>query len=109
MRSKIISSPAEVIDRYTILLLKYQNGINVEKELAPYLEAVVDYAEMYSDRLYDINSRMWELEDRITEEGNLKKVGALYMQLRDLTLQRMEVKNEITKKYGGFKEKKNFI
>ena len=49
--------------------------------------------------LFEVNWKMWELEDEITaNQKDLKKVGELYLKLRDLTKQRAKL-NGIKKTY----------
>ena len=46
--------------------------------------------------LFEVNWKMWELEDEITVNNkDLKKVGELYLKLRALTKQRAKLKGEI--------------
>lgn len=50
-------------------------------------------------KLFEINWKMWELEDEITaNKSDLRKVGELYLKLRELTKQRARLKGE-TKTY----------
>lgn len=45
--------------------------------------------------LFEINWKMWEKEDEITANiKDLKKVGKLYLELRELTKQRAKIKGE---------------
>ena len=45
--------------------------------------------------LFEINWKMWELEDEITaNKDDLRKVGELYLKLRGLTKQRAKLKGE---------------
>ncbi len=101
---------AEVADRYTILLTKVQQGIEPVEILNDYAVELdnVDYKTLHS-----ININMWMLEDEITKElgrsdKDYYKIGALYQQLRKLTIARMEAKNKIAAQHGGPIERKNY-
>lgn len=100
--------PADIVDRYSILLLKSKHGIDVNDELDAYeMELNNDFREYVSD-LEEINGRIWELESDIRngKEGKLglEEVGRRALAIRDLNNKRIKIKNNISKKYGGFEE-----
>lgn len=105
----------ELADRYTILQVKSRNGIitNSEEEAELYdvltdKDLITDYDSEEIIKLSLINSEMWEIEDSITEENNLREIGIHCLALRRLNRSRIKIKNEITKKYGGYIEEKNY-
>lgn len=98
-------SIADIADRYTILLLKRDNGLDVEEELQEcksHLDGV-DYCE-----LSKINGLMWDIEEKVTGEISLERVGVYYLALRGLTMRRAEAKNKITEEHGGHLEQKKY-
>ena len=45
--------------------------------------------------IFEVNWKMWELEDEITvNKHDLKKVGELYLKLRELTMERARLNGE---------------
>lgn len=96
---------ADVADRYTILLIKVVKHIEPATILDGFQAELtsVDYK-----KLSKINSRMWELEDAITAACGMAEIGALYLELRELTKQRVEEKNRIAAEHGGPMERKNY-
>ena len=86
---------ADITDRYTILLLKQQHGIRIEEPLDVYKLACqnVDCQE-----LLEINSLMWEIEEKISHATSLEAIGVMYLALRGLTRRRVEAKNRIAAK-----------
>ena len=100
--------PSDLADRYTILKIKKENGLKVEKELQAYQGEVKDIDPNLLEKLYTVNKAMWVMEDIISEIKDRLEIGVKYMWLRRMTLVRNKVKNEITKKHGGFKELKKY-
>ena len=69
----------EIVDRYTIEILKETNGtMDVE----------------FVTLMYRVNKEMWELEEVISKTEDLAEVGRVYRQLRELTKKRAELKGE---------------
>ena len=105
---------SEIVDRYTIALLKYQKlGEDMEKEIKLYQDEMRSYPgiEHYQVKLFEINSRIWELEAALRSgkenELLLALVGETAIQIRNINRERVAVKNEIVEKYGeGFKDVK---
>lgn len=84
---------ADVVDRYTILLIKQEHGLNVtDAELEEY--CLVSSGYNFVD-LLNINSQMWDLEEQISKTRSLTEIGRLYVELRRLTKRRVEAKNRI--------------
>ena len=98
---------ADVADRYTILLLKLEHGLKVQEDLGPYIELLDWYAVDYTE-LMRINRRMWDLENEITAERDLARIGALYLALRKMTVKRVEAKNRIAQSVNQPQEAKNY-
>ena len=99
------SSYGEITDKYTILLIKQRNGLVVSDELEEIGKVTkdIDY-----DELYEINTKCWRLEEMISEERNLEKIGAYHLALLWLGHKRTTEKNRITEKYGGHTEQKKY-
>ena len=90
----------EIVDRYTILRLKIENGIDafnelemIKKELPQYLD------EKLLRTLQEANKQVWELE---------AEVGRLALRIREWNTRRTEIKNQIAEAYGGHKDIKKF-
>ena len=89
---------AELADKYTILLLKKEHGFNVTEQLNLISPLVVRVPTL---NLYEINKKMWNLEEKITSnQHDLALAGKLYLELRELSLQRVNAKNKIAKYWG---------
>ncbi len=98
-------SISEIADRYTILFLKRKHGIPVDENLTEY-ETVLQNVDYHN--LYAINQIIWTIEEMITIETDLCKIGVFYLALRWANSRRVEAKNEIAKKHGGFVERKKY-
>ena len=108
----------EIIDRITILILKMDRGDNSAfvEELNEYNMALKEYEDKgvnikqeWFDRLFDINSYMWDLFSRINylknKRSNLKEIGTIYIELLKSNKIRIAKKNEIVDQTGeGFKD-----
>ncbi len=107
----MIMSLAEILDRYSILLLKSEYGLAVDDELAEYAEKVdsldptllVDF-----HKLSGINRKMWQLEELVTRETDLEKIGAYCLALRGLTVLRTKQKNLINSEQDNPRERKSY-
>jgi hypothetical protein len=96
---------AVLADKFTILTLKLERGLDVKDEWNAYREAVGD---LDVDELMNINLQMWNLEELISVETDLAKIGAYYLALRGMTAQRIAAKNAIAKRYGEYLEVKDY-
>lgn len=97
---------ADVVDRYTILLIKKSHGLKVpDEELEAYRVESCDHDYM---ELLNINRQMWDLEEQITKADEAFEVGLLYWNLRDLTKRRVEAKNRISERCGQHLELKSY-
>ena len=110
-------SPGELIDKITILKLKnkfIQNenqlkNINMELDiLLPILKKNnldTNEFEQLTDELYNINNKLWEIEDNIRDKERLSDFGEEFVKLaRDVYFtndKRSEIKLDINKKFGS--------
>ena len=107
----------EIIDRITILILKIERSDNFAfvEELNEYNMALKDYEDKgvnikqeWFDRLFDINSYMWDLFSQISylkKRSNLKEIGTIYIELLKSNKIRIAQKNKIVDQTGvGFKD-----
>lgn len=104
---------SEIIDRYSITLLKFENTKNDEllKEIESYKSEMINYGnvDIFVQSLYDINKKIWKLESDIRmgkeEKLGLEEVGKRALQIRDLNKKRIALKNELVHKFGeGFED-----
>ena len=101
---------SEIIDRYTITLLKSERtDEDVSEELAAYKKELLDngIAQIFIDRMYEINGKIWETEADIRKgvDMPLDEVGRLAIKVRELNQIRNGIKGEIVDEFAeGFKE-----
>ena len=101
---------SEIIDRYTITLLKSERtDENVSEELAAYKKELPDsdIAHTFINRMYEINGKIWETEGDIRKgvDMPLEEVGRLAIKVRELKQVRNGIKGEIVDEFAeGFKE-----
>ena len=101
---------SEIIDRYTITLLKSERtDEDVSEELAAYKKELPDtnIAQTFVDRMYEINGKIWETEGDIRKGADmpLDEVGRLAIRVRELNQLRNGIKGEIVDEFAeGFKE-----
>ena len=104
---------SEIIDRYTITLLKSERTTeDVSEELNCYKEEITMYEKerdvsSYIKRMHKINGKIWETESEIRKgiELPLETVGKLALKVRDLNRTRNGIKAEIVNEFHeGFKE-----
>ena len=101
---------SEIIDRYTITLLKSERtDEDVSEELAAYKKELpdTDIAQTFIDRMYEINDKIWETEVDIRKgvDMPLDEVGRLAIRVRELNQIRNGIKGEIVDEFAeGFKE-----
>ena len=99
---------SDLIDRYTILLLKAERLQNEEinEELNECKGAIDKVVSNWIETLYNINGQIWDLEADIRngKEGKLglEEVGHRALLIRDLNKKRIEMKNKIS--VNGFRE-----
>ena len=101
---------SEIIDRYTITLLKSQRtDEDVSEELTAYKKEIPDgdSVNTFIDRMYEINGKIWDTEGDIRRgvDMPLEEVGRLALIVRDLNQIRNGIKSEIVDEFAeGFKE-----
>ena len=107
---------SEIIDRYTITLLKSERtNEDVKEELSAYKNEIEKYKtseheekiESFINRLYEINGQMWNTEGDIRSGVDLplEEVGRLALECRDINQVRNGIKGEIVDEFAeGFKE-----
>ena len=101
---------SEIIDRYTITLLKSERtDEDVSEELAAYKKELPDngISQTFIDRMYEINGKIWETEADIRKgvDMPLDEVGRLAIKVRELNQIRNGIKGEIVDEFAeGFKE-----
>lgn len=113
---KIEVSIGEVVDKYTILTIKKlfihdsQKLVNVEKEWKIIKSALVrKYPETLTDaftqELYDINKKLWKVEDDIRDCEHKSYFGEKFVELAREVYQlndvRAIIKKQINEKYGS--------
>lgn len=112
MKIQIEISMAEYIDRYSILLIKQNNELDVSKEMSQYESLDLEYPgfDYYLSIMTSINEQLWDLEDlkrkgveRFSKEES--DTAFLITQINDL---RHETKKRIDTFFGSnFTEKKS--
>ena len=101
---------SEIIDRYTITLLKSERtDEDVFEELTAYKKEIPDgdSVNTFIDRMYEINGKIWDTEGDIRRgvDMPLEEVGRLALIVRDLNQIRNGIKGEIVDEFAeGFKE-----
>tara|TARA_B100001250_G_scaffold27269_1_gene22504 strand:+ start:3476 stop:3838 length:363 start_codon:yes stop_codon:yes gene_type:complete len=101
---------SEIIDRYTITLLKSERTEeDVSEELEAYKQELpdTDIAQNFIDRMYEINGKLWDTEGDIRKgvDMPLEEVGRLAIKVRELNQIRNGIKGEIVDEFAeGFKE-----
>ena len=101
---------SEIIDRYTITLLKSERtDEDVSEELTAYKKEIPDgdSVNTFIDRMYEINGKIWDTEGDIRRgiDMPLEEVGRLALIVRDLNQVRNGIKGEIVDEFAeGFKE-----
>lgn len=106
---------AEVVDRYSILVLKMKR-----QPVTPSLTAEHDAFKAQVDasttqplflQLLDVNGRIWDLEGDIRQgkehQLGLEEVGRRALAIRDLNRERIRIKNLIAQIVGGHIEVKH--
>jgi hypothetical protein len=116
-------SPADIIDRMSIVKLKIEKiGLpELQKEFDALQKALDDFKrrgikikEEWLGELYEINKEEWNLLEVMNAEkgtGDFEKIGKLYIQTEGVNKKRSVLKNEIVRETGeGFVEiKKNHL
>lgn len=97
---------SDIMDRFSILILKWIHGADVRDELRAYAKECP-----ITDPLFDllrINYAIWQLESDIRKgkegELGLEEVGKRALAIRDLNRQRIETKNTVNAASKTFPE-----
>ena len=96
---------AETVDKLTILEIKKAHGLPVDQELEAYR---LDCQGIDSSELAKINQVCWDLEELVSQESDLSKLGAYCLALRYMTSKRIEAKNRISSKLNQPQEQKSY-
>lgn len=110
----MLMSLGEIVDRYSIVLLKSERTtLDVFEELDLLKKSIEQYEnlDIYIKRLYEINGEIWDLESDIRKgkegELGLEEVGRRAIAIRSFNNIRVSLKNEINNKFNsGYKETK---
>ena len=111
---------SEILDRYTITMLKSERtSDDVSEELRAYKEEIdnpryddkSEEIQSFINRLYEINGQMWDTEGGIRSGVDdalpLEEIGKLALKCRDINRLRNGIKGEIVDAFSeGFKELK---
>lgn len=111
---------SEIIDRYTITKLKSERtSEDVSEELNSYKREIDKHSpsetEVFVDKLYEINGRLWDKETKASREINSREtapedtdyseIGKLAIDVREINCERNGVKAEVVDFFSdGFKE-----
>ena len=87
----------EAVDRYSILLIKRMHKLDCVNELRAYQEEMQGVDSGLLATFLSINKKMWDLEDKISATKDLAEIGKTYLELRRLTKERAQLKNDIKK------------
>jgi hypothetical protein len=96
----------ELVDRYTIALLKYKKTQANQEELDFYKTQLSDYnldsVQEDIDQLYSIHNEIWELESLLKtgreQELGLEEIGRRAIAIRDHNNKRIAIKNAIAER-----------
>ena len=114
MSISIPVSIGELLDKYSILLIKYENIQDLDKKTHITLEInyLEEYTESYLSRdkrlfneLKSINEELWDIEDKIRIKELNKSFDIEFIELARLVYftndKRAEIKNAINKTYNS--------
>ncbi len=103
---------SELIDRYSILHLKVKRLPEDKAVLAEYekfRKAIDEFGvqcDEFVQAMIQANGRIWDLEFDIRNGKDLplEEVGRRALRIREINGERIAIKNQIAKKFGGFQE-----
>lgn len=93
-------SPGDFLDKYSILWIKAQHGLDVEDEInsmnveAEYYFLKKKIKEIY-EKLLESNSKQFDLEDCLRTSNDLAEAGKFALEIRKFNTNRVNYKNEI--------------
>jgi len=117
---KIEVSNGEIVDKFTILLIKKENIKNADKvkniekeieEIGTISDSIVSRDSEEFTRLYNINKILWDIEDNIRQKEKVKSFDDSFIQLSRSVYftndKRAEIKKAINEASGSrlFEEK----
>jgi len=110
---KMLMTNGELLDKYSILLIKNKHGLPVEKEVQECCQEADGllqgkYIKQQFNELYRVNNLMWILEDAISTKEDLDSIGVLCLALRSLKMDRNRIKNAIHDRYCEPTEHKKY-
>ena len=119
MNCSVRCSFGEIVDKYSILKLKETKTIDIQKltniknEMTAIREDVpqISNNDPLFEKLYNINSQLWNYEDLIREKSKNKEYDNFYIQYAEAIHthndERYSIKKNINEKYNSFlKEEK---
>lgn len=111
MKIFIPISVGELLDKITILEIKtkYTNNSSIHEELTDLVEIAKQH-QVYDKNdikdLKNINSELWETEDRLRELEKIKDFSSVFIEFARnvyiLNDRRSQIKNEINKKTNSY-------
>jgi len=90
---------ADLIDKASILRIKEEYGLTTEEEFSILMKEIAEQDMEDYMKLFNINRKIWGLEAQI---------GGLNSRIHKLNFERIDVKNQIAKKYGEYEEEKKY-
>lgn len=123
MRVECLISIGELIDKYSILIIKQKHiddrdKLKHVKHEAQLLKKIIDDLKLdgiskFLDDLVEINFKLWKIEDEIREKERIKQYDDEFVQLaRSVYLTndiRFQIKNQINETFGSeVKEVKSY-
>lgn len=107
-------SVGELIDKLTILIIKQEQITDLEKlknikQEYELLSSILDThnidIEQEQTQLYNINQKLWDIEDQLRQKEKLKQFDQQFVELARLVYytndQRAEIKKQINIKLGS--------
>ena len=103
----------EAADKFSILRVKKEKGLDVDGHFKRYAEATDKIPPVLMEKLYEINKAMFDMEDLISfafDWNDFTMAGHLYYVLRGMTHMRTAAKHKVAewakeslevKKYGN--------
>lgn len=101
----MLFSLGDILDKYTILLIKKSKGLLVDEELNHFNDKKLfsigqllnNGVEIfhYFNQLLKANQVQWELEDQVTDAMNRNEIGNLFLKIKAQNNIRVEIKNKI--------------
>jgi hypothetical protein len=101
---KVKVSIGDFIDRYSILLIKEEVGLDVKKELEEYRELSIKFKSKFFNYYLDIfkkvNKTLWDIET--DKRSNIERYTEEYSDLSTLTLHYNDLRHYLKKLVDDF-------